>query len=298
MVGVALIEQCIENGVQVLALVRKNSNKCNRLPISKLVTISECNLNELKYYNSFKGEYDVFYHLGWSNTDRAGRCDARKQIENIEYSLDAIQLAHKLGCTKFVGAGSQAEYGIHKEPKTKPTSELNPQDAYGISKVAAGKLCSSEAIKMNMDFSWVRIFSLYGKYELPGTLIQTVLPRMLRNEYCALTEGSQEWDYLYSSDAGKAFFLVGEKASGNKIYCLGQGEAHPIKQYILKIKKLTNSKSELGFGDIPYYGEKPKGMCADITELCNDVGWQPETTFESGILKEIERIKGMTNEEN
>ncbi len=293
MVGVALIEECIRNEVYVLALVRKKSRKINRLPVSKFVSFSECDLEEMNQYVVKQNDYDVFYHFGWSNTDKEGRSDVRKQYENIEYCLNAMELAEKLGCKKFVGAGSQAEYGIHLERKTNPQSALNPQDAYGVAKAAAGKLCSIEATRRNIDFSWVRIFSLFGKYELPETLIQTMIPRMLKDERCALTEGTQNWDYLYSADAGEAFYLVGERAVGNNFYCLGSGHAQPLKQYVEIMKDVLNSKSELGFGDIPYIGKKSNGMCADILALQNDVGWSPKTSFAEGILLEAERLKGM-----
>ena len=40
------------------------------------------------------------------------------------------------------------------------------------------------------------------------------------------------WDYLYSKDAGKAFYLLGEKGINGKVYCIGGGEARPLKDYI------------------------------------------------------------------
>lgn len=291
MVGVALIEECVKNNVQVLALVRKNSQKLHRLPVTDKVEIVSCELNEMQDYVPKENDFDVFYHFGWSNTDKESRKDARKQAENIRYSLSAVELAERLGCKKFVGAGSQAEYGIHSEEKTRPDSPLNPNDAYGVAKAAAGKLCSIEAKNRGMDFSWVRIFSLYGKYELQGTLIQTILPLMLQNERCSLTEGIQKWDYLYSSDAGEAFYLVGEKAVGNNFYCLGSGESCLLKQYVEQMKEVIHSESVLGFGDIAYGDIKPTGMCADITALQKDVGWKPKVAFAEGIRREVERFK-------
>ena len=290
MVGVALIEECIKHDVQVMALVRKNSKKIDRLPKSNYIEIVECDLCDMKNYVSDSFDFDVFYHLGWSNTDKEGRNDARRQLENINYSLAALDLAVRLGCKKFIGAGSQAEYGIHWDQKTGANSKLDPQDAYGICKAAAGKLCSLEAEKRKIDFFWVRIFSLFGKYELPGTLIQTTLPKMLRDERCSFTEGIHEWDYLYSADAGEAFYLIGEKARGNKVYCLGSGKSYPLRQYIQDMKTAIGSKSELGFGDIPYGNGLPKGMCADITDLQQDTGWKPKTTFCEGIIKEVDRL--------
>lgn len=290
MIGVALIEECVKKEVQVLALVRRASAKVGRLPLSKYVTVVECDLDELKNLKT-DVEYDVFYHLGWTHTDREGRADAKKQSENIAYTLDALELAERLGCKKFIGAGSQAEYGIHKESKTRPETELAPLSAYGIAKAAAGKLCSVAAAQKKMDFSWVRIFSVYGKYELPGTLIQTVLPKMVRNERCSLTEGIQDWDYLYSADAGEAFYLVGEKAGGNNFYCLGSGRSYPLRQYVCEMKDVLESDSELGFGDVPYAEGKICGMCADITAIQRDTGWYPKTTFADGIRKELDRWK-------
>ena len=36
------------------------------------------------------------------------------QLQNIQYTLDAVRLAKRLGCKVFVGAGSQAEYGRYE----------------------------------------------------------------------------------------------------------------------------------------------------------------------------------------
>ena len=37
------------------------------------------------------------------------------QNKNVEYTLDAVYLAKRFGCDTFIGAGSQAEYGIVNE---------------------------------------------------------------------------------------------------------------------------------------------------------------------------------------
>lgn len=291
MVGVALIEECVKNGVSVLAIVRKDSSKINRLPKSKYVHTVSCDLEDMRTLSLKENDFDVFYHFGWSHTDKLGRQSAELQAQNIAFSLEAVNLAQRMGCKKFVGAGSQAEYGIHLDKKTGPDSLLNPVNAYGVCKLAAGKLCSLAAIQRNMSFSWVRIFSLYGKYEMPGTLIQTILPALLRDERCPLTEGIQKWDYLYSADAGEAFFLVGQKCKGNQFYCLGSGQSRPLRDFLIEMKEIAESKSELGFGDIEYNQAGPLGMCANITMLQEDTGWSPRTSFADGIRYEIQRLK-------
>lgn len=287
LVGAATIDECIKNNVWVTALVRKSSSKLDHIPDSPLVHVIECDLEELSdIKNDVKG--DVFYHFGWSNTSKTGRMDSVLQAENIGFSINALHLAKRIGCKKFIGAGSQAEYGIHVSKQTSPDSPLYPQEAYGAAKASAGWLCKFEAEKLDIDFAWVRIFSLIGKYEHESTLIQTTLKKMINNEKCSFSPCTHSWDYLYSADAGKAFYLLGEKFSGIKFYCLGSGKSRPLCEYITEIKEILGSKSELGFGDIPYPHMPPTGFCADISELTKDTGWMPETEFKDGIREMLD----------
>lgn len=286
MIGIALTEACLAEGCRVAALVREDSSNMERLPESENLQVVYCSLDRLNHLNlSATGGYDVFYHLAWSHTDKAGRNDVQLQQRNIRYTLDALNLAKRLGCKKFVGAGSQAEYGIHVESKTGPDSPVNPQTAYGVCKYAAGKLGAVQAGQLGMDFFWVRIFSVYGRYDMAETMISSSLQKMKRGEHCSFTPGTHQWDYLYSSDAGKAFYLIGEKAMGNKIYCLGSGQGKPLREYIEEMRDVVNPELELGFGEIPYADGKGMDMCADIHSLCQDTGWKPETEFRRGILQ-------------
>lgn len=59
------------------------------------------------------------------------------QTDNIKNELEAVKLAKRFGCETFVGAGSQAENGRLKDgEKVSPTSPTNPDNGYGIAKLA------------------------------------------------------------------------------------------------------------------------------------------------------------------
>ena len=73
MIGVALIEEAIKNNVKVLAIVRENSLRINRLPKSDLIEIVSCDIEELDSFPQIKEKYDVFYHFAWNYTDKGGR---------------------------------------------------------------------------------------------------------------------------------------------------------------------------------------------------------------------------------
>lgn len=283
-IGISLIEECIKNNVEVLVLARGTSNRLKYIPKSNLITIKECDLTVIKNFEYDK-TFDVFYHLGWAYTSREDRNNIKLQEENIKYSIDAMDLAKRLGCKKFIGAGSQAEYGQHLDYKTRHNSIANPIDAYGICKYTTGKLLSIQASKFNMDFAWIRIFSVYGKYDENDTMISTAISKIKENKYCAFTPAEHIWDYLYSEDAGRALYLLGEKLVGNKVYCLGSGQGRPLKEYIEIIKNLVNKDANIGIGDIPYKNGIPSPMNADISELTKDTGFIPKISFEEGIKR-------------
>ena len=292
MLGVALIEECIRQNTHVYALIRPSSGNLRRLPDSDMLTVIECELSDLRGLTCFglPAEIDAFYHFGWQHTTKAGRNSPGLQAENILYSLEAVRLAAKLGCRKFIGAGSQAEYGIHRTPATSPSTHPEPVTPYGISKLAAGRLCSHEAGKLGLSFAWVRIFSVYGENDSPESMISTILRSLMKNEHCALTQGIQNWDYLYSLDAGRAFYMLGANGSGT--YCLGSGQARSIRSYVEDMKAAAGSTSELGFGEIPYENGTPPGMCADISALTRDTGFKPSVSFKDGIANMIANRRG------
>ena len=112
MIGVALIEECIKHEIEVYAVVRKSSAKQNRLPDSSLVHLIDSSLETLEQLPELIPENcDTFYHIAWGNTGENRNRSTELQSRNISFTLAAVRAASALGCKRFIGAGSQAEYG-------------------------------------------------------------------------------------------------------------------------------------------------------------------------------------------
>lgn len=293
MIGLSIIDACLEAGIsKVYAVVRPDTKKLGRLPEDSRINVIECSserYNELPVM--IKDECDVFYHAAWSVSDSSRNEDIIGQAKNIQYTLEAVDAAARLKCKKFIGTGSQAEYGKLDIDRINENSCVNPVQPYGIAKYAAGKLAAEEAEKCGMDFFWVRIFSVYGIHDKPTTMVASTIRKLINGEKTTFTAGEQRWDYLYSSDAGRAFYLIGEKAVGNKVYCLGSGQAYPLREYIEIIGKAVNGKAPSGIGEIPYTDGTVMNLCADISRLQKDTGWKPEVAFEDGIRKIIKSLR-------
>lgn len=288
MLGIALINECIENHIQVLAIVRENSHRVDRIPDSELIRIVKCDLEDLKNLNTAEIEdtYEVYYHFAWENTSHEGRLDAIVQNQNVQYTLDAVYLAKSLGCRLFVGAGSQAEYG-RVSGMIGPETAVNPEVAYGVAKYASGKMAMILCAKLEMACIWTRTFSVYGIGDVSSTLIMYTIERLLKGEKPSFTKAEQKWDYLFCKDAGKAFRLIGEKGKAGSVYCIGSGVAKPLCDYIYKVRDEIDPNLPLGIGDREYAPLQVMYLQADITTLKKDTGFEPKYSFEEGIRETI-----------
>lgn len=281
MVGVSLTNLALEKGMEILCIVRKNSSRRSNLPDSPNVHILEANLCDLKDIQ-IDGKWDTFFHLAWDKTYGDSRDDVSIQMENIKYTLDAVRLAYRTGCSVFVGAGSQAEYGP-VSIKLTPTTPTFPESGYGIAKLSACLLSRLLCDQLNMRFNWVRIVSAYGSLDHQYTLVSYVISQLLQGKSPELTPCEQIWDFIYEKDVATAFLAVGEHGRKDKIYPLGNGEGKTLKSYMEQIQKLVNPSIPLGFGKHQYYPHQPMFLVADISELQRDTGWKPSYSFTTGI---------------
>ena len=75
------------------------------------------------------------------------------------------------------------------------------------------------------------------------------------------------------------------------MYCLGSGQKYPLHEYITKIREATAPEAVIHFGAVPYTENQVMHLCADITSLQEDTGFEPETSFEDGIRQTVNWYK-------
>lgn len=293
-IGTALVDECIKKNIEVLAIVNPGSQKINKITRHKLITIAECSIDGYKTFNTeIYGKYDAFIHLAWAATqgDKA-RSMIFPQARNIEYSLDAVELADKMGCQVFLGAGSQAEYGRTDEVITEDTIP-RPETAYGMAKLCAGQMTRLACSQKGIRHIWTRILSAYGPNCQPQTVLSYTLTELLCDRRPSLSAGEQIWDFIYTGDVARAFLFLTEKGKDKEVYVIGSGDARHLRDYLLTAreivgKKIGKSVPELGLGDKPYSESAVMHLACDISKLRRDTGFELETHFRDGIIETIE----------
>lgn len=296
-IGRALVTVCIKAGYAVLAVVHRNSqrasglNKIEHCQVLHL-DLSEYDnaLEEMKKQNITAKGCELFFHLSWVAPFGKDRENLSLQLDNVKASLAAVRFAKALGCSTFVGAGSQAEYG-RAGGKLSPDTPVFPETGYGVAKLCAGQMSKLACKQSGLKHIWTRILSVYGPHDGKQSLISVAIDDMMNNRETSFTPCDQIWDYMYSEDAARAVLLAALKGNHGSVYVIGSGEAHPLKEYIHKIAAVTGYKKEIGFGKRPYNDKQVMNLQADITKLLK-LGFKPQVSFEDGIRIIIETEHG------
>jgi nucleoside-diphosphate-sugar epimerase len=114
-------------------------------------------------------------------------------------------------------------------------------------------------------------------------MVMATIRKLMDGEKPSFTAGEQQWDYLYSGDAGEIMARLGENGRDGRIYCLGSGRAQPLADYIRTIRDVVAPGAALGLGEIPYADKQVMFLQADISELKKDLSYEPQTAFADGI---------------
>ncbi len=280
-IGTALCEEFVHNGHNVTAVIRPNSYKKKRL--LKDVNVIELSIDKL---SELTGSYDLFYHLAWNGSSGDERNDFEIQNSNIQYTADAIRAAKRCGCRKFIGAGSQAEYGVVHGLCNEDTTVPNPFMMYGAAKLASYHMGRVLAEQLEISFVWPRIYSVYGVGENEGTLISYVIKTLKEGGIPELSSCENMWDFMYITDCVRALKILGEKDLSNNeqyIYNVSHGEPKMLKIFVERIRDIISPSANLKFGVKSLNVDRTFWLNPDIIHLKEATGFMPEVSFDDGI---------------
>ena len=285
MIGVALARQCLSRGHEVLALAREGTPRIDRLQVCGGLRVEWADLRTLDNVRGDGKPYDVCFHLAWGGTGKAERDDPTSQEKNIRATLDAVNMARRLGCRSFIGAGSQAEYGP-VEGVISADTPVDPQSAYGMAKLAAGMLSRKLCTQLGMKHIWARIFSVYGPNDNDGTMLNYAIDQFLRGQTAKFSAAVQMWNYLHEEDAGAMFCLLGELDVEPGIYCIANPESAVLRTYIETLRDVFGGDARCEFAP-PVPGTA--GLNVDMKKTLDAIGYTPRVSFREGIADVIDR---------
>lgn len=220
-------------------------------------------------------------------------------MPNIIGTKNTLDLAVKNKVDGYLYFSSGEVYGqlpdgeIISEDKYGYLDPTSVRACYGESKRMGENLCISYGHQYNIPVKIVRPFHTYGpgmKLD-DGRVFADFVKNIVNNENIVLTsDGSAVRPFCYLADATIGFFKVLLEGKNNTAYNV----ANPMQA--VSIKELANilvstfpeKKLSAKFSEknTSYLQSPIKGQIPDISKIMS-LGWEPQTTIESGFKKTI-----------
>jgi len=290
-VGFAVVKELIRQGIEVTALVHHQQNRLDSLNTCLLKLVS-CDMKDYSTLpQHLDHDYDAFFHFAWLGSAGEGRFDPSQQMLSIQASLDACSCAQALGCKTFIGVGSIMEDETLEVIHQKGTV-LGKAYLYGSAKVSAHLLTQARASALGIQHIWPKITNAYGPGETSPRFINSTLRKLLNHEPLEFTSGTQNYDFIFIDDVACAFVACAQSGKDQTSYVLGSGHAQALRHYVEQMGQVIDSTQKLNFGSIPYGGVQLDVSMFSIDALTQDTGFVPHVSFEEGILKTYQWIKG------
>lgn len=287
-VGGAVTRELLSNGYKVIALDREGCS--NNLPLENgNCLFLPCELADMKSLIGKipSGEAEIMYHFAWVGSAGPLRADTKMQLQNAQWTIEAMEVAHELKVKRFVVAGSIME---HETMAAAYTQGNKPGLGYiyGSGKLVAHTMAMSKAAELGIELVWPEITNAYGVGEKSPRMVNTTIQKCIRGEAPQFTAGTQNYDFVYIDDVARAFRLIGEKGKPFHEYLIGSSTARPLKEFLLEMKGAIAPELDFVFGDIPFTGIDLPLQKFDCSTTERDTGFKAEISFAEGCRRTCE----------
>ncbi len=194
---------------------------------------------------------------------------------------------------KFLFASTSEVYGDPLEHPQKETyrgnvSTTGPRAVYDESKRFGETITSAFVRSKNLNGVIVRVFNTYGpRMAADGrVVINFVTAAMEGKPLPVYGDGKQTRSFCFVSDMVDGLIAAMEKGGKGDVYNLGNPDEFSILELADKVRRLTNSKSDMEYHPLPE--DDPKRRCPDITKAKQILGWEPTIGLDDGLKKLIE----------
>ena len=183
---------------------------------------------------------------------------------------------------------------------------LDPRSPYSASKASADHIVIAYGETYKMPINITRCSNNYGPYHFPEKLIPLMIKNVLEGKKLPVYgKGDNVRDWLYVEDHCKGIDLVLRNADIYEIYNIGgfneEQNINIVKLVIDILKEEIENSDEykkvlktdlqnINYDLITYVQDRlghDMRYAIDPSKIARDLGWYPETDFETGIRKTV-----------
>ncbi|SNZ01287.1 dTDP-glucose 4,6-dehydratase [Flagellimonas pacifica] len=199
--------------------------------------------------------------------------------------------------SRFHHVSTDEVYGtLGKEGLFMETTPYAPNSPYSASKASSDFIVRSYHHTYGMNVVTTNCSNNYGPKQHDEKLIPTIIRKALAGESIPIYgDGSNIRDWLYVLDHCKGIALAYDKGVSGETYNIGgRNERNNlyIAQTVCEILDKKHSRPKGSYKDLITYVKDRAGhdfrYAIDASKIENDLGWEADENFESGIDKTID----------
>ena len=211
-------------------------------------------------------------------------------MNNLQLTLKLLSIAKEVNVEKFVGFGSQAEYGAFSGIIDEDYI-IDPKSAYGLSKYLCSQTIKVFCEQNNMDWYWLRLFSFFGEKEASNWFIPTLIKNISENKPMDMTPGEQRYAYMYIGDLAAIIIKLVNSSANSGVYNLSSKQSVSLKEIVEKIINIINPiKPQVNFGAMPYRENQPMLIQGTVSKLEGEIGEFSETSLDVNLKNVVEYV--------
>lgn len=317
-IGSAVIRYIIENTQDSIVNVDKLTYAANLLSLQSLESnprycfehVDICERKELARVFEQHQPNVVMHLAAESHVDRSIEGATAFIQTNIIGTYTLLETARsywdrlngeKKAAFRFLHISTDEVYGDleNKEDLFTEKSPYKPSSPYSASKASSDHLVQAWHRTYDLPAIITHSSNNYGFYQYPEKLIPLMILNALKGKSLPVYgDGLQIRDWLFVEDHAKALYKVLKEGKVGETYNIGgnceKTNIEIVRTICTLLEELVPNKPAgiQKYEDLITYVKDRPGhdvrYAIDATKIQNELGWQPQENFESGLRKTVE----------
>jgi UDP-glucose 4-epimerase len=204
---------------------------------------------------------------------------------NVLGTLNVLEAAREAAVEKIVFSSSAGIFGELKTIPIKEDHPAEPDSPYGVSKLAAEKLCLAYSKLYSIEAVCLRYFNVYGphqRFDAYGNVIPIFAFHLYRGEPITIFgDGEQTRDFVHVSDVVLANLKAADYRGASGVFNIASGSRITINRLATLMRAISGCNTPIVHsasrkGDVRH-------SLADISAARSVLGYEPAMTLERGL---------------
>lgn len=228
------------------------------------------------------GSECAFFNFAWRGCKKLTDGSFSDQVSNAVYAAEAVRAAKRLGCIKFVNAGTLEETFVERFlAGNHNDSYQSAQTDYALAKLATRDMCKMVAYLEKIDYVHTRLSVPLASDLSRGNYVAATLKKIAQGLSYEAPSSKQLFDIVFLDDVAKAYYLIGSNGKNKSDYFIGTSRPATLAQHFARFEQMVKNQ----------YPEAADLVAAADAELfstaaiCQDTGFVASTKLQDIIEK-------------